>query len=94
MEQIKVSGKNNKHKVVVYALSTCVWCKMTKELLKKSNVEYIYVDVDLCNDEDKAKIIKEVQELKGRLGFPITIIDDQILINGFQENQIREALGV
>ena len=39
----KVSGKNNKHKVFLYALSTCVWCKMTKQYLNDNNIEYEYV---------------------------------------------------
>ena len=60
----KVAGKNNKHRVFVYALSTCVWCKMTKQYLKDNNVEYEYVDVDLCTEEEK-QIIYEEQNKEG-----------------------------
>jgi glutaredoxin len=34
-----VPGKNKEHKVLVYALSTCAWCKMLKQFLKENNVE-------------------------------------------------------
>ncbi len=56
MEFSKVSGKKNNHKVTVYALSTCVWCKLTKQFLNENDVEYEYIDVDLCNEEDKQKM--------------------------------------
>jgi glutaredoxin-like protein NrdH len=43
----KVSGSNREHKVQVYTLSTCGWCKKMKALLKKLDVEYEYEDIDL-----------------------------------------------
>ena len=56
MEFSKVSGKKNDHKVVIYALSTCVWCKMTKQFLSDNNVQYEFADVDLLEDKEKEKI--------------------------------------
>jgi len=32
---------------MLYALSTCVWCKKTKELLASLGVDHSYVFVDL-----------------------------------------------
>ena len=88
----KVAGKNNKHKVVVYALSTCVWCKMTKQYLKDNNIEYEYVDVDLCSEEDKQKIRKEIQSKGGSLNYPTSIIDDKTVVTGFRKDLLKEAL--
>jgi glutaredoxin-like protein NrdH len=90
----KVPGKNNKHKVMLYALSTCVWCKMTKQFLKDSNIEYEYVDVDLCAEEDKEKIRKHILSKGGNLSYPSTIVDDKILITGFRKDQLKEALEI
>jgi len=53
---VKVPGKNNKHKVFMYAISTCAWCKLTKNFLKTNNIEYEYVDVDLLSGEDRERI--------------------------------------
>jgi glutaredoxin-like protein NrdH len=53
MNVSKISGKNAKHKVFLYALSTCVWCKMTKQFLKDNDVAYEYVDVDLTDDSER-----------------------------------------
>jgi glutaredoxin-like protein NrdH len=94
MQLSKVSGKNSKHKVMVYALSTCVWCKMTKQFLKDNNIEYEYTDVDLCDEEDKAKIRQHIQSKGGNLSYPTIIIDDEILITGFRKDKLKEALGI
>lgn len=94
MDIVKVSGKNAKHKVLLYAISTCAWCKMAKSFLKENNIEYEYVDVDLCGDEDKEKISQHILGKGGRLSYPAIIVDDNILINGFRKDKIAEALGI
>ena len=90
----KVSGKNNKHKVLIYALSTCVWCKMTKQFLNENNVEYEFVDVDLANEEDKQKIHVTIQSKGGMLSYPTTIVDDKVVITGFRKDKLKEALEI
>jgi glutaredoxin len=89
---VKVAGKNNKHKVLMYAISTCAWCKMTKRFLNENNVEYEYVDVDLTNDEDHEKIREEIVGRGGEPTYPTLIIDDKTVINGFRKDKIKEAL--
>lgn len=90
----KVSGKNSKHKVLLYALSTCAWCKMTKQYLKDNGIEYEYVDVDLCNEKDKEKIREHILSKGGSLSYPTIIIDDEILITGFRKDKFKEILGI
>ena len=94
MQFSKVSGKKNDHKVTVYALSTCVWCKMTKQFLNDNNIEYEYIDVDLCEDEDKQKIHQLILSKGGALSYPTTIIDDKVVVTGFRKDQLKEALGI
>lgn len=94
MKTVKVQGKNNKHKVLMYALSTCAWCKMTKTFLKDNSVEFEYVDVDLCTKEDLRKIKTDILNRGGSLSYPVLIIDDKNLINGFRKEKISEALGI
>ena len=94
MEFSKVSGTKNHHKVILYALSTCVWCKMTKQFLKDNNIEFEYVNVDLCEEDDKQKIRAEIQSKGGNLNYPTTIIDDKIVVTGFRKDQLKEALGI
>ena len=94
MQFSKVTGKQNKHKVVLYALSTCVWCKMTKQFLKDNDVEFEYVYVDLCEEEDKQKIRQHIQSKGGPLSYPTIIVDDNVLITGFRKDKLTEALGL
>lgn len=80
MQTVKVPRRNKKHKILVYALSTCGWCKRAKQFLKDNDVDYEYIDVDLCNLEDKQKIFKEI---KSRWDFSIPNINyrQQIIID-------------
>jgi glutaredoxin-like protein NrdH len=94
MQFSKVQGKQDKHKVVLYALSTCVWCKMTKQYLKDNNIEYDYIDIDLCTDGDKQKIRQEIQSKGGPLSYPTTIIDDKVVVTGFRKDLLKEVLGI
>ncbi len=94
MQFSKVSGKKSDHKVILYALSTCVWCKLTKQFLSDNGVAYEFVDVDLLEDNDKSQVHKAILDKGGSLSYPTTIIDDKTLINGFRKDQLKEALGV
>jgi glutaredoxin-like protein NrdH len=94
MQFSKVSGKKSAHKVTLFTLSTCVWCKLTKEFLKENNVEYEYIDVDLTNEEDRQQIHETIQSKGGNLSYPTTIVDDKIVITGFRKDQLKEALGI
>ena len=86
-----VNGKN-KGKIMLYALSTCGWCKKTKELLNKIGVEYSYIYVDLLNEDDKDKIMKDIEKWNSNLSFPTLIINNRKCIVGFKEDKIKEAL--
>jgi glutaredoxin-like protein NrdH len=94
MKSTKVPGKNNKHRVFMYAISTCAWCKRAKKFLQDNKIEYEYVDVDLCNREDREKIRRDILRRGGRLSYPTIIVDDKIMITDFQESKIREALEI
>jgi glutaredoxin-like protein NrdH len=94
MKKSKVEGKNKTHKVLVYALSTCAWCKMTKKYLKDNDVEYEYVDVDQTSDEDHEKIREDMVRKGGEPSYPTIIIDDKTLITGFRKDKLKEALGI
>ncbi len=88
----KVPGKKNQHKVVIYALSTCVWCKMTKQYLKDNEVEYEFLDVDLCSPGEKEQARQDILNKGGVLSYPTIIVDDKRLITGFRKDLLKEAL--
>ncbi len=94
MQFSKVSGSKNEHKVVLYALSTCVWCKMTKQFLTDNNVEFEYINVDLLEEDEKQKVRQHIQSKGGSLSYPTVIVDDNRVITGFRKDQLKEALGI
>jgi glutaredoxin len=94
MQFSKVNGKKNDHKVTVFALSTCVWCKMTKQFLNENDVSYEFVDVDLLDEEEKKKVRQNITSKGGSLSYPTVIVDDEVVITGFRKDKLKEALGV
>ncbi len=92
MKTTEVAGSKNKHKVLLYALSTCAWCKLTKKFLNENNIAYEYVDVDLCNEKDKGLIRGDILRRGGEISYPTIIVDDKILITGFRKDKLEEAL--
>jgi glutaredoxin len=94
MKTTKVVGKNGRHKVLLYTISTCAWCKMTKKYLKDKDIAYEYIDVDLTSDEDHEKIRDDIVRRGGEPSYPIIIVDDKTLITGFRKDKINEALEI
>ena len=92
MKTTKVSGKNRRHQVLLYAISTCAWCKRTKKFFADNDIEFEYVDVDICDREDREMIRRDILDRGGRLSYPVIIIDNEILINGFHEDRMKEVL--
>ena len=87
-----VSGID-KGKVVMYGLSTCVWCKKTKKLLTDLGVDFEYIYVDRLEGEEENEAVEKLRLFNPSISFPTTIINDEKAIVGFKEKQIREALG-
>jgi glutaredoxin len=94
MKTTKVPSKNKKHKILLYALSTCAWCKKVKAFFKENGIEYEYIDVDLADDETRNKIKTDISSRGGMLAFPTTIVDDKKLICGFLKDELSEALEI
>ena len=88
-----IKGKN-KGKILLYALSTCGWCKKTKDYLSKLDVEYSYIFVDQVNEKEKDKVMDDVRNWNPRCSFPSTVINDKKCIVGYKEDEIKEALGL
>ncbi|MDO8491728.1 MAG: glutaredoxin family protein [Dehalococcoidia bacterium] len=77
--------------VMLFALSTCVWCKKTRSLLDELGVAYDCQYVDLLQGNARTKAISAVRQSNPRSSFPTLIVNKRVII-GFQETEIREAL--
>jgi len=86
-----VAGKDA-GKIMLYALSTCIWCRKTRQLLSELGVEYDYLYVDLLQGEERSNAMMMLEKWNPDISFPTMVINDVKSIAGFKEKEIREAL--
>jgi glutaredoxin len=86
-----VEGKN-KGKIMLYTLSTCGWCRKTKNLLKELGVEYSYIDADLLQGKEQDELIEELEKWNPRCSFPTMVVNEKTCIVGFKEDEVKEVL--
>jgi glutaredoxin-like protein NrdH len=91
-EHMKHVAGTKKGDITLYTLSTCVWCKKVKGLLKELALDYHYVDVDLLTDADRQEAIETVKRWNPRCSYPTLVIDNDRCIVGFNEREIRGLL--
>jgi len=85
-----VSGRDV-GQVLLYALSTCVWCKKTRQLLTELGVAYGYEYVDLLKGDERKEALDTVRRWNPSCSFPTMLINGKCIV-GFKESEIREAL--
>jgi glutaredoxin-like protein NrdH len=85
-----VPGKAVKHKIMLYGLSTCVWCEKTKELLDKLGINYSHLTVDLLDNADADAAFEVVAKYNPDQSFPTIVIDDgkRVMI-GYNEEELK-----
>jgi len=89
MKFTHVDGKN-KGNIILYALSTCVWCKRTKRLLNELGIAYDYIFVDLLNGDEKDYAKKQMEKWNPRGSFPTIVIGNKKCIVGYDVEKIKE----
>jgi len=80
-------------KVFLYALSTCPWCRKTKQLLKDNNISFDFVDYDLLGEEEQEKTMEELIKMNATSGFPVAVIGKEVVI-GYNPEKYSELLGL
>lgn len=89
--QIKiVPGKKGKD-IMLFTLSTCIWCQKTKALFKDLGIGYSYLDVDLLEDKAQEEAYDELLKYNKSTSFPTIVINngEEVLL-GFQEDAIKK----
>jgi glutaredoxin len=90
MEQV---GGQDKGKLVLFALSTCGWCKKTRELIEELNAAYEYIYVDLLKGKEREEVVDMLKKWNPQVSFPTVVINDMKTIIGFKEDEIKELIG-
>ena len=66
-------------KVTIYTLSTCPWCKKTKQFFQELNIDFESIDYDLADDTTQEKIRKDMTQAGAALAFPFTKINGKFV---------------
>jgi glutaredoxin len=89
-ERIHVEG-TDKGDILVYGLSTCVWCKKAKSFFEAQGIAYDYIFVDLLESDERDKVLDEIAKWNPKVSFPTIVINDSCVV-GFKEEEILGCL--
>ncbi|MGH9858163.1 MAG: glutaredoxin family protein, partial [Acidobacteriota bacterium] len=74
----------------IYTTKTCGYCKVTKELFQKHNIEY--TEIDVGSDVEKAR---EMIRKSGQMGVPVILItegDKEEMVIGYDKPKLIQLL--
>lgn len=77
--------------VKLYALSTCPWCRKTKQFLDQKGVSYEFFDVDLLGGKEKEEAVDEIKKLAGDVVFPVLSVNGKVIV-GYKPEEMTKAL--
>ena len=89
-----VAGANSAKQVTFYGLSTCVWCKRTRQLLEDNDVAFEFTYVDLLRGKERQDAIEQVRKWNPAASFPTLVVDGEQCVVGYKPDQIKGALGL
>lgn len=78
-------------KPMLYALSTCIWCKKMKTFLDGMGVDYEHKYVDLLEGEEREAALAEIKKHNPSCSYPTLIVGDKCVV-GYDEEAVTELL--
>lgn len=91
----KEDGNKSGHDIVVYALSTCGFCKRGLAFLRDNHLEFQFVYVDLLPFDTKQKVKEALEkQFDKRVVFPYLVLDNNKVLVGFVQEEWEESLGI
>jgi len=89
-----IPGPHNEHHTVFYGLSTCIWCRRTRQLLEDQGVKFDYVYVDLLKGQEREEAVEQIRRWNSAVSFPTVVVDDSQCVIGYKPEKLKEALGL
>ncbi|MBY8986311.1 MAG: glutaredoxin family protein [Candidatus Lokiarchaeota archaeon] len=89
----EVKGEKGSEKnILIFTLSTCMWCKKCKGFLDDRKMKYRYIDVDKIERADKSKLIDYLQSTyNSRISYPFLVCEKGHVV-GYNPNKYEELL--
>jgi glutaredoxin len=89
-----VGGSSSSHAVLFYGLSTCGWCRRTREFLEESDVGFDFVYVDLLTGDERTQALEEIKRVNPKTNFPTVVVDGDTVLVGYDPDRLKEVLGL
>ena len=87
-----VKGKNDNQDILIFTLSTCMWCKKCKSYLNEHDVQYRYIDMDQVPYDQKARIMDYLNtKYNARVSYPFLICDGEFTV-GYDPNKYDQMI--
>jgi glutaredoxin len=84
--------KGAEQNIIVFTLSTCMWCKKCKRFLDDRKLKYGYIDIDKIDREDKSKILDYLKtKNRPRISYPFLLCKKGHVV-GYNPNKYEELL--
>ncbi len=81
--------------ITLYGLTTCIHCKMARNLLEKGDEPWEEVWVDTLSPEEREPVMELLRSLVGeRIGFPVVVRDGELVGSGFRDGELQRTLGI
>jgi glutaredoxin-like protein NrdH len=77
--------------VFVYALSTCPWCRKTRQWFTDSQVPFEVVDVDTLPADEQDAMAEKAYQLSGGRRYPVVVINGEVVV-GHNPDKFLEHL--
>jgi glutaredoxin len=78
-------------KILIYSLSTCLWCKKTKKYFEDRKISFDTLDYDKQDESRQAEIMKEMKGSGCTGSFPFTRIGDAC-VQGYDPSEFDKLL--
>jgi len=89
-----IAGPRNEHRTIFYGLSTCIWCRRTRQLLEDQGVEFDFTYVDLLKGQEREEAVEQVRRWNSAVSFPTVVVDDEQCVIGYKTDKLKEVLAL
>ncbi len=78
-------------KVSMYTLSTCPWCRKTKQFFTDKQIPFDFVDYDLADIDEQNRIVADMRRHTSHISFPYVVIGDRV-VQGYNPDEYEQIL--
>lgn len=78
-------------KVLLYTLSTCPWCRKTKQFFQDRHVPFDFIDYDLASNDEQDRIVAHMRKYTSHVSFPFVLIGEEV-VQGYNPEMYEKLL--